>query len=233
MNIKKISGVSAGIALLLMVVAPAWCEDFGSNWLEVRVVDGQSGSPVGQVAVCLGTTARTDQFGARRATDDGTVRFNGLPVNRMVLTASRRGYQGRQQGVEPLSGNRVIVLKLVPGGGGPVCEATENSGKPEQVTAGELEITGVQVSADKAVSPPDVQVLVTVDVSGQANQIRIAESADFAGAAWQTLKPQNRYTLSQGKGVKRLYVQVRRQVKSRGASIEVLSPTRVIRYRRY
>jgi len=232
MNIKKISGMSAGIALLLAVAAPAWCEDFGSNWLEVRVVDGQSGSPVGQVAVCLGTAARADQFGARRAAADGTVRFSGLPVNRMVLTASRRGYQGRQQGVEPLSGNRVIVLKLVPGGGGPVCQATENSGEPEQASSGELEITGVRVGTDKTASS-GAQVRVTVDVSGQANQIRIAESADFAGAAWQALKPQNPYTVSQGKGVKQLYIQVRRQVKSRGASIEVLSPTRVVRYRRY
>ncbi len=232
MNIKKISGISAGIALWLTAVAPAWCEDFASNWLEVRVVDRQSGSPVAQAAVCLGTRARADQFGARRAAANGVVRFSGLPVNRMVLMASRRGYQGRQQDVEPLSGNRVIVLKLAPGGGGPVCVATENSGEPEQATGNELEITGVRVSADKT-APSGAQVQVMVDVSGQANQIRIAESADFAGAAWHALKPQNPYTVSQGKGVKRLYIQVRRQVKSRGASIEVLSPTRVVHYRRY
>jgi len=232
MNIKKIFWVSAGFAVLLVVVAPAWSEGYGSNWLEVRVVDRQSGAPVGQAAVCLGTRARSDQFGARRAAADGTVRFDDLPVNSMVLTASRRGYQGKQQGVEPLSGNRVIVLNLAPGGGGPVCEAVESSGEPEQAAGGELEITSVRVNADKTASS-SARVLVAASVSGKANQIRIAESADFASAVWQDLKPQNRYTLSQGKGVKRLYIQVRRQVKSRGASIEVLSPTRVVLYRRY
>jgi len=90
MNIKQILGMPAGISLLLAVATPAWSAGFGNNWLEVRVVDRQSGAPVGQAAVCLGTAARPDQFGARRATADGTVRFADLPVNRMLLTASYR-----------------------------------------------------------------------------------------------------------------------------------------------
>jgi len=230
MNIKQISGILAGVSLLLGATAPAWSAGYGSNWLEVRVVDRQSGSPVERAEVCLGTSARPDQFGARRAAADGIVRFDELPVNSMVLTASRPGYQGKQQGVEPLSGNRVIVLNLARGGGGPVCEAVEGGDEPE--ADGDLEITHVRVTADTA-SSSDGQVLVTVRVSGDANQIRVAESANFADTVWQDLKPENRYTLSSDKGVKRLYVQVRRQVKARGASIEVLSPVKTVPYRRY
>jgi hypothetical protein len=231
MNIKQISGILAGVSLLLGGATPVWSASYGGNWLEVRVVDKQSGSPVGQAAVCLGTRARSDQFGARRASADGTVRFDDLPANSMVLTASRDGYQGKQQGVEPLSGNRVIVLNLASGGGGPVCEAVEGSGEAEAEAGGDdLEIASVRVTADS--SSPDGQVLVTVRVSGDANQIRIAESANFADTAWQELQSKNRYTPGQGNGVKRLYVQVRRQVEAKGASIEVLSPVKSVSYRR-
>ena len=230
MNIKKILGMLAGFSLSLGISMPAWSAGYGSNWLEVRVVDKQSGSPIAQAAVCLGTSARPDQFGARRAAVDGVVRFDDLPVNSMVLTASRQGYQGKQQGVEPLSGNRVIVLNLAPGGGGSVCEAVESVDEPE--TDGDLAITNVRVTADTE-SSSDGQVLVAVRVSGEANQIRVAESANFADAVWQDLKPQNRFALGQGKGVTRLYVQVRRQVKARGASIEVLSQVKSVPYRRY
>jgi hypothetical protein len=228
MKQHNISGILAGALWLL--TARGWWTAYGSRWLEVRVVDKQSGSPIGQAAVCLGTSARPDQFGARRAAADGVVRFDDLPVNSMMLTASKRGYRGKQQRVEPLSGNRVIVLSLARGGGGPVCAAAA-ADEPPQVT-GELEITDVRITADSASSSGN-RVVVKTGVSGEADQVRIAESADFAGSEWMDLKAENYYTLSPGKGVKQLYIQVRRRVKTKGASIEALSPVKVVPYRYY
>ena len=229
MNILKISGILAGAAGLL--ASFAWSAAHASNWLEVRVVDKQTGAPVASASVCLGTSARPDQFGALRAAADGRVRFDDLPHNSMMLTASKRGYQGRQQGLEPLAGNRVVVVNLAPGGGGPVCTAAAAADITPQA-ASELEITRVRVRPDTALSS-GAQVVVTVTASGKADQIRISENADFAGAKWMDLEPQNRFMLSKGKGVKRLYVQVRRLVKTKGASIESLSPVEVVPYRRY
>ncbi len=229
MNTFKKTGILASVAWLL--ASFTWSVAHASNWLEVRVVDRQTGTPVARASVCLGTTARPDQFGALRAAADGRVRFDDLPVNSMVLTASRRGYQGKQQGLEPLAGNRVVVVSLAPGGGGPVCAAATSADVPPQA-ATELEITAVRVSPDAALSS-GAQVVVTVSTSGKADQVRIAESADFSGAKWMDLEPQNRFMLSKGKGVKRLYVQVRRLVKAKGATIESLSPVKVVPYRRY
>ncbi|VAW74366.1 hypothetical protein MNBD_GAMMA15-1350 [hydrothermal vent metagenome] len=229
MNIKQILGVLAGMSLMLVATTPVLSAGYGSNWLEVRVVDKQSGSSIGQAAVCLGTAAQPDQFGARRAAADGIVRFNDIPANTMVLTASKLGYQGKLQSVEPLSGNRVIELNLASGGGGPACTAVTSEKEPQ--TTDELAITEAHVVADSASSSGN-KVFVKVSVSGVANQIRVSESSSFKDAVWQELKPQNRYTVSEGKGVKRIYVQVRRQIKASGASIEVLSPARVAAYRR-
>ena len=48
------------------------------NWLEVRVFDKHSERAVSNAAVCLGTTAKPDQFGAERSNADGVVRFENL-----------------------------------------------------------------------------------------------------------------------------------------------------------
>jgi len=229
MNRHKNWGISAGILWLLTI--PVWSVAYGSNWLEVRVIDKQSGSPVGQAAVCLGTSARSDQFGAHRAAADGVVRFEDLPVNSMTLTASRRGYQGKQQRVGPLLGNRVIVLSLAQGGGGPVCTAIAATEEQPPATE-QVQITSVRVVADKT-SSSAARVIVIIGASGEADQVRIAESADFAGVGWKDLKPKNGYTLSPGKGLKQLYIQVRHSVRTKGASIEALSPVKSVLYRYY
>ncbi len=220
MKIAKHLGIGAVLAVALSGgVAPASAAE---RWLEVRVVDRQSGAALENAAVCLGTSARPDQFGARRTGNGGAVRFEGLPLNSIELIAARRGYQGRRQTLEPLPGNRVVVVKLAPGGGGPVCRAPEQGAEAQ--AAPELEITDVQVARSPSASG---EWLLSLRVSGEANQVRIAASADFKDAQWQPLQAENRFRAGSGAPVRQLYVQVRRHVQTDGASIEVVSPVRV------
>ena len=195
------------------------------NWLEVQVLNKQTGAVVSDAAVCLGTSARPDQFGAVRTDNRGIVRFNELLPNPLLLTVSKQGYQGKQQLLEPLYQNRVLVMKLVSGGGGPHCDAPA-AAVDREVSTG-LAIERVRVKADGGSG----NVLVSVSVSGTANQIRVSEQADFSDVTWQDLKPDVTYTPSEGKGLKQIYVQVRRVAKVKGASIEVLSATEKVQYR--
>lgn len=197
------------------------------NWLEVQVLNKQTGAVVSDAAVCLGTSARPDQFGAVRTDNRGIVRFNELLPNPLLLTVSKQGYQGKQQLLEPLYQNRVLVMKVVSGGGGPQCDAPA-AAVDREVSTG-LAIERVRVRADSAAGTGNV--LVSVSVSGAANQVRISEQADFSDAAWQDLKPDVMYTPSEGKGAKQIYVQVRRVAKVKGASIEVVSATEKVQYR--
>lgn len=200
------------------------------RWIEVHVLDKQTGNPVSQAAVCLGTTARPDQFGARRSDKDGVVRFESLsqrPVA-MLSTVSKSGYQGRQQLLEPLHQSRILIVKIISGGGGPQCDAPPASG--DRDTGSGLTIEHITVEPDSAAGGSG-QVRVSVRLSGDANQIRISESADFTGAPWQVLAPKIAYTTSQGKGMKQIHVQVRRQARTKGASIEVVSPPGKTTYR--
>lgn len=224
---KLSQGIPFRVLLLTVLTAGSAAVSAESSWLEVQLVQKQDGTPLADAAVCLGTSARLDQFGARRTDSRGVVRFDDIRHHPLVVTASRRGYQGREQRLEPIYQNRVLVVKMVTGGGGPVCDAPLS--RSSDTEASSLTIDAVRIRKD--VNAGAAGVLVSARVSGQVNQIRISETADFKGAAWQHYEAAVPFDLSSGKGLKRLYVQVRRASEVQGASIEVQSSVRKVDYR--
>jgi hypothetical protein len=226
MKIILKDGLSIAAAIVMATCSAAsWAVSSGPQWLEAHTFDEQTGKPLADVAICLGTSARADQFGARRTDRNGVVRFENVRTVPLVLTASRSGYKGREQSLEPLYQSRVLVLKLVTGGGGPVCNA-EQSAEDVDVTAG-LAINTVNVRRDINV---ENGVLVSVVASGKINQIRLSEQADLDGVAWQPYKSAMPYTLSAGAGTRHLFVQVRRASEVEGASIAIESPVKQVNY---
>ena len=221
------SGIAFGAgALVFCLPQPGMAAGLEPDWIEVRVLDKQHGGPVADAAVCVGTRANPQQFGARRSDASGVVRFEDLLSSSLVVTASKNGFQGKEQRVDSPSQTRAVVLKLAPGGGGPQCDAPVASA-PLDMSSG-LAIDGVSIRKDPGDSE---RILVSIRASGPANQARISEQPDFAGADWQDLDQPMPYGLSGGTGVRQIYVQVRRAVQSQGAIIEVTSPVERAEYR--
>ncbi len=226
-NKRSFSGIAFGAgALLFCLQQPGMAAGLEPDWIEVRVLDKQHGSPVADAAVCVGTPANPQQFGARRSDAGGAVRFDDLLSSSLVVTVSKKGFQGKEQRVDSPSQTRVVVMKLAPGGGGPQCDAPVATA-PLDTSSG-LAIDGVSIRKDPGNS---ARILVSVRTSGPANQVRISEQPDFAGADWQELQQPIPYELSGGAGVRQIYVQVRRAVQSQGATIEVISPVERADYR--
>jgi hypothetical protein len=226
-NNKPAAGLQLLHVLTLLCVPLAGAFAYEQSWLEVRVVDKHSGSAVGNAAVCVGTSADPDQFGARRTDAGGTVRFSDLLSHSLLVTASKQGYQGSEQRVETLTRANVVVLKIVPGGGGPHCDAPEAAQQKSAASPG-LEIGGVSIRRD----PEGSGILLSLKVSGPANEVRISERPDFSDVEWRELQQPLPFELSEGQGPKQLYVQVRRRVEREGAMIEVTSPVERVRYHR-
>lgn len=215
-------------ALLLTGVPAAVWSAGDPRSLEVHVLNRQSGDPIVGAAVCLGTAAKSDQFGARRTNADGVARFKDVPPNSLLITASKRGVQGAQQLLEPVSQNRIVVVKVASGGGGPECNAPAATAT---ATSG-AGLTIERVTISDAPQGGNGGVLVSLKVSGKANQVRASEQPDFAAADWQAFRSPLPLTVSPGTGEKQLYVQVRHHVQAEGAVIEVVSPVERVRYRR-
>jgi hypothetical protein len=225
--LKRFLGLSASVLLAVLGSTSVQVLAAEANWLEVHLVDKQGGAPLADAAVCVGTSARPDQYGARRTDANGVVRFDDVRPHPLVVITSKTGFQGRQQILEPLYQSRVLVVTLATGGGGPECDAPLAEKAAE--AAPPLVIEAVRVRADMNAQPAGV--LVSARVAGKANQIRVSEQADFAAASWQSLSDAVPFELSEGKGLKQIYVQVRRASEVQGASIEVKSPVKKVSYR--
>jgi hypothetical protein len=188
--------------------------------LQVRVFERGGNIPLAGVSVCLGTQARLDQFGAARTDGQGYVMFSEVPQAQIVVTASRPGYKSEQESMVTSNTNRLLVISLPAGGGGPECElGSQIAG----LTSAGLLVRQFRINAG-ATSTDNRNVNLNHSLSGAATEYRASERRDMAGAEWQTYAAAPQFTLSEGAGVKRVYLQVRRHSTVNGASLESLSP---------
>lgn len=212
--IERTAGFLVGVSLLLASSAVAAAD------LRVRVFERGGKTPLAGVAVCLGTSARLDQFGATRTDSDGYAVFDSVPGARLLVTASMAGYMTQQENLVTSNTSRMLVLSLSAGGGGATCLPAAEQSSP--VAAG-LEIRGFVINKGAAVTAGRG---VTLDgtISGVPTQYRASERADFSDAEWQDFKSSPGFLLSPGAGRKTVYFQVRRHSTLNGAVLETLAP---------
>jgi hypothetical protein len=188
--------------------------------LTVRVFERGGKQPLAGVSVCLGTSANTMQFGSDRTDREGYAVFTEVPRAPLVVTASKFGYRGEQESLVTKSYERLLVMSLASGGGGPEC--TSAGGKAALGTGG-LQIHNFRINKGAAVSS-DRRVHLNYDVSGHPNQYRVSEGPDISQSEWQSYSSKPTFTLSPGNGKKTVYLQVRRYSRINGAAIETVSP---------
>lgn len=211
---RHITGLLIFNLLLTLSTAAAATE------LRVRVYERGAKAPLAGVAVCLGTAASPDQFGASLTDSAGFAVFTDVPRAALLITASRDGYQSGQERLITSNTKRMLVMTLSSGGGGPRCKTDEGAAS---VLAGGLEIAGFTLNGGARVT---TRRSVSLDnrVSGQPTQYRASERRDFSGADWQAYAGAPQFELSAGPGQKTVYLQVRRHATVNGAILETLSP---------
>lgn len=185
--------------------------------LSVQVLERGSGTPLVGAAVCLGTGANPDQFGALRTGSDGAVLFDDILDAPLVLTVSKTGFRGERRDIPGMRTDRVTTVLLPRGGLGPRCDAP-NAGAEEL----ELRISGFEIDGGAPVTR-DRRVTLNFNSDGDATEYRASESRDFANASWQPLAGKHTFELSRGPGEKRVYVQLRKYRQAEGLRLETMS----------
>jgi len=191
-----------------------------ASGLKVRVFERGGNAPLSGVAVCLGTSARLDQFGASRTDDSGYAIFNDIPQGPLLVTASRSGFKAVQENIVTSNMDRMLVISLSSGGGGSQCEV--GSGIVSQQTGG-LDISHFAIN-NGASQTEERSVTLDNRVDGDPNQFRASERADLRDTQWQDYSGNAPFMLSSEAGRKVVYFQVRRHATINGADLEVLSP---------
>lgn len=215
--VNRVSGLLAAI-MLLFVATELQAAD-----LRVRVFERGGNVPLSGAAVCLGTRARPDQFGATRTDAGGYAVFESVPGAQLLVTASMSGFMSEQETLVTSNTSRMLVLSLSAGGGGARC-------LPDAVETSQL-VAGVRV--DRFVinggAPATASRGVTLNgtVSGAPTQYRASEQADFGDAEWLDIKDAPGFMLSPGAGKKTVYYQVRRHTTLNGAVLETAAPVSV------
>lgn len=208
--------------LFALTVSLMTCVSFsaGAADLRVRVFERGGNVPLEGVSVCLGTQARLDQFGASRTDDEGYAVFSELPQAQIIVTASRDGYKSEQESLVTSNLNRLLVLSLSAGGGGVDCRIDSAS---VELSAAGLAVRRFTINKGQKVTDSRT-VSLHNSVTGTATQYRASERRDMQGAEWQYYSAAPEFTLSEGTGLKRVYLQVRRHSTVNGATLETVSP---------
>jgi hypothetical protein len=207
-----------GVAILAAILLSV-SSGLSAAELKVRVFERGGNVPLPGVAVCVGTSARPDQFGATRTDARGYAVFDSVPGAQLLVTASKTGYMTEQEQVVTSNASRMLVLSLPAGGGGARC-------MPEETEAG-VHPAGLRV--DRFVINRGAAVTdsrgVTLDsmITGAPTQYRASEQADFGDAAWLDFKASPGFMLSKGAGKKTVYFQVRRHSTVNGAVLETVT----------
>jgi hypothetical protein len=204
------------LSLLLQLPLAASAAD-----IRVRVFERGDQAPLSNAAVCLGTSARIDQFGAHMTDDEGYVSFTDVPRAPLLITVSRAGYMAEQESLVTSTANRTRVMSLSAGGGGTPCPLSNSASR---VYSGGLSVSRFSLNDGKSVTA-DRTVTLNNQASSQATQYRASERSDFSGVSWQEYTTAPAFQLSPGPGKKMVYFQVRRYAAAGGANIETLSPT--------
>jgi len=215
-NMKYLSSLTVLVLFLLTSLTVTAAD------IQVRVFERGGKAPLAGVAVCLGTPARIGQFGAGLTDGSGNAIFNNVPRASILVTASRDGYKAEQKTMVSSTGNRMLVITLPTGGGGPRCPVDETA---TRVSGGGLGISRFAMSSGAAVTTTRNVTLDNV-ASGHPTQYRASEMANFRGAGWRDYTQAPAFQLSAGPGKKIIYFQVRRHASLNGAMLETLSPVR-------
>ena len=166
--------------------------------LGIRVVD-EFGKPLSGAAVCLGTTGKTDQFGAYLTSAKGDIMVADLPKVAISITVSKDKYQGVHF-VEPIRNwNLIKQVTLLLDGEGPVCKNDANV-STDTVDQG-LVIAKLQATQRGAYT------LINSEISGSPTHYRVSDRQDFKGSKWRPYNKQVKFrSAEQGE----LFFQVKR-----------------------
>ena len=210
---KIIPGLLFTILLTLSLTASA-------TDIRIRVLDRDDAAPLENAAVCLGTSARIDQFGAHITDGEGAVSFSGVPRAPLVITISRQGYKAEQETLVTSSTRRMLVMSLSPGGGGTPCPLSNSAAR---VYGGGLGISRFVLDNGKSATAGHT-VTLNNRINGQPTHYRASERKDFMDSRWQSYSTAPTFQLSPNPGRKVVYFQVRRHVAVGAANIETRSP---------
>ncbi len=213
------------VALAIFAVSPAaHAGKFG-----VRVLDAQTGLPVADASVCIGTAGDRNLYGTRVTTPAGMALYENVPATSVLVTVSKKNYRGIAL-INPATDENVIAdVLLTEGISSRKCRALKYVNLEPGITNGDsqndpqddwpLEITALSYF------PSGNDGFAFLSYSrGKPTHYRISTDPEFRNVEWLDYSDIFQYSpvsTDVGKGV--LYFQLRKEIEASGGVIEAFS----------
>ncbi len=211
---------AAVIALGFSFVSPAHAAKLG-----VRVLDANSGLPVANASVCIGTGSEPTKYGTAVTSYDGMALYDNVPQKPVLITVSKRNFRGIALQA-PIRGDNVIKDVLVTEGlSSKKCRALKMVSLKPGISKGTttddwpLEITTLSYfpSGDDGLS-------FLSYTKGKPTHYRVSTKADFSDAEWKVFSDVLHFApRGRDRGKPTLYFQLKKLVRVDGGSIEAIS----------
>ena len=219
---NSITRVATACALLAGVAfsSAAHAGKFG-----VRVLDANTGLPVANASVCLGTVANRTQYGTRVTTYSGVALYDNVPASSVLITVSKKNYRGISL-QNPATRDNVIADVLVTEGlSSKKCRALKYVDLKPGITHGNyaddwpLQITSLSYF------PNGNDGFAFLSYSkGKPTHYRVSTDPEFRNVDWQDYSDVFQFSPKRSDvGKEKLYFQLRKQIAAGGGVIEALS----------
>lgn len=210
----------ATIATGLLISSTAFAAKMG-----VRVLDANTGLPVANASVCLGTAANPSEYGTGVTSYSGVALYDNVPEKQMLITVSKRYFRGIAL-QSPVAGDNVIRDVFVTEGlSSKKCRALKFVDFKPGITRGAKADEWPLVITALSYFPSGNDGLSFLSYSkGKPTHYRVSTDPSFAGASWKDYSDVLHFSpLQSDLGKSRLYFQLKKSVQVAGGSIDAMS----------
>jgi len=217
---KSISRLALIGSALVSLSSVAHAGKFG-----VRVLDANTGLPVANAAVCLGTVADRNLYGTGITTYNGIALYDDVPTKSVFVTVSKANYRGIALHTPATRDNVIADVLVTEGLSSRKCKALKYVDLKPGISHGKhkddwpLQITSLSYFP----SGNDGFAFLSYS-KGKPTHYRVSTDPNFVGAEWQLYSDVFQYSPNQADiGKQTLYFQLRKEIKASGGVMEALS----------
>ncbi len=210
----------SAVTVLLSLSGTAHAGKFG-----IRVLDANTGLPVANAAVCLGTVGDRSLYGTRVTTYSGIALYDDVPAKSVLVTVSKSNYRGIALHSPATRDNVIADVLVTEGLSSKKCRALKYVDLKPGITHGEhkvdwpLEITALSYFP----SGNDGFAFLSYS-NGKPTHYRISTDPDFTGAEWKTYSDVFQFSPTLADvGKDKLYFQLRKEIRSNGGVMDAMS----------
>ncbi len=219
----KLSTCVARLALMVVIYSLSSAVHAGK--FGVRVLDANTGLPVANASVCLGTAADRNLYGTGVTTYAGIALYDNVPATSVLITVSKKNYRGIALSNPATDDNVIADVLITEGISSRKCRALKYVDLKPGITHGNykddwpLEITALSYFP----SGNDGFAFLSYS-KGKPTHYRVSTDPEFKGAEWLSYSDVFQFSPKStdvGKG--KLYFQLRKEIKAGGGVMEAFS----------